>query len=306
MVDYSTNVVQSYDGNLQTPIPGPICCFDESFHRNQPLPVQNSVDDFRVSTPIVWTLLFCIGYSFDTPQFQVRREDVAPVNLNWKSPLKTLNDHLGVYSYCAAQCRGPGIANAVLDSDNAGREPYLTIVRLLRLVKADGDSLSVGTYRRLESCINQMFSGQTVGHDGVTSLPDRTASGDVRIGQPAFRRRNALRDPIDPVPEDPPVLRDRARILDRDFQAMCEYGIRVLIDETSILSRLGTGFVLHRTAMANISYNDDWVDPGWPRFNITDKNFRYCRQMDSLGTVFRYDGVDYLDSTTIRDAQHLL
>lgn len=61
MVDYSTNIIQSYDGTLNSNIPGPLALFDESRQRSQPLFIQSLDADFFIDTRAVGTLLFHMG-----------------------------------------------------------------------------------------------------------------------------------------------------------------------------------------------------------------------------------------------------
>lgn len=134
MVDYSTNVIQSYDGALNTRIPGPLALFDLSRQRSQPLFIQSIDSDFLIDTKVVWTLMFHIGYSFDCSLFLSSDAEVDAVRVRMEEPQATTANHMGIYAYAERASVAAGLIKLITDDNTRDTPPISIVYEYLRMV----------------------------------------------------------------------------------------------------------------------------------------------------------------------------
>lgn len=299
MVDFGTNVIHSYDGSLATAVPCPVGVFDDTQKRMTPLAVQQIDGTYQISTRVVWTILYHIGYVFDSPQYLAHGEATMPVNAEFPSPPETLDAHLSVFAYCERATIGAGIANAILDEDNQGQPAYIAIRGLLRTARSEGEVLASSAYKKLEHMILSTFAKECSGHSQTEGLPNMNLTGDTRYARPVFRRITPVQTPAQPVATDPAILVGAFDILTPIYKRMFEYGVTVLLDERSALSRIGTGFGVYRVMDQNVDIHSVFNPPDWPTAVITQENF----VLDLLGgrtvVAFKIGELKFYESSTL-------
>lgn len=299
MVDYATNVIQSYDGSLASAIPGPIALFDLSRQRSQPLFIQSVDSDFIIDTKVVWTLMFHIGYSFDCPLFLSSEEVIDEVRVRMEPPQETAANHMGVYAYAEKASIAAGLIGLITD-DNMRRVPPVSIIYdYLRLARVGTDLLSSNAYKALERIIQSHLAKECVGRGATEGLPDIRVSGDYRFGQPAFRRASQTLTPMDPEATDPGPLRGVPSFLCPRFRDMFVSGLRAVLDPRSALARLGTGLGFYRRVVDDLTIADEFIPPDGPEYNLDISNFHTEQRDNRIVTVFRVAGIDYTDPRAV-------
>ncbi|AEC32489.1 P3 gene product [Spissistilus festinus reovirus] len=295
MVDFSTNVIHSYDGSLATVIPAPVYLFDASMHRTTPLPVQSIDSQYYISTQVIWSLLYHIEFVFDSSLLLNSGMADEPVYAELATPAEVMNEHLSIYSFSEHACVGVGIANEILNPQNFGRPPYRFMYDILRDAKASGQLLSSSAYRRLETIISKHVSHMVVGKTQVEGMPNMNVTGDERYAQPIFRRCSLTKTPLPPLQNDPPILRGNPQILTEICRDMFEFGATVLLDPGSSLSRLMVGFALHRVSEPDVNFLDRYNPPNLPEEDITQLNFVTEDQDGRVIKGLRFNGNMYVD-----------
>lgn len=299
MVDYSTNVVQSYDGSLASRIPGPLALFDLSRQRSQPLFIQSVDSDFMIDTKVVWTLLFHIGYSFDSPLFLSSDETIDEVYVRMEPPQETAAGHMGVYAYAEKASVAAGLISLITD-DNMRRTPPISIIYdYLRIARVGTDLLSSNAYKALERVIQAHLAKECVGKGATEGLPDIRVSGDYRFGQPAFRRASQILTPMEPEATDPGPLRGIPSFLSPRLRDMFISGLRAVLDPRSALARLGTGLGFYRRVIDDLTIADEFIPPDGPEYNLDITNFQTEQRDNRVVTVFRVGGFDYVDPRAV-------
>lgn len=296
---FYTNFVQSYDGHLNTKIPGPLVIEDKA-KGTQPYQVQSTDETFFVDTSVIWALLYRTSGVYESA-YLGDSEPVKVVNVNGLDPQEELGNQLACLNFAVNITKSAGYLYHVF-FDKAS-EPSLGI-RLFRGLMREARSigLSSSDFRRLEQQVWRTYQmirkksseepgGESATFVGSGILESPFSNNDARMTQPVLSRGDFFSGLQIQQPNSQIFGGNLQLLNDRD-RLTCDYLFNLLLDPSSQMSRMQVGIGLQRRTELSITYISTFTMRFEKVVLLGRKNFVTAVGEHGMYVGFRQDAQD--------------